>query len=81
MYNPQGGNEYEFLELHTPGLVPLDLSGAYFEGIAYTFPSGTTMAPDVYWVLARNPQAFSQRYPQVDIAGSSAKTCLMAAKR
>ena len=37
MYNPIGGDEYEFLELTNVGSLEVDLSGAAFEGIDLRF--------------------------------------------
>src|SRR5262249_21929638 len=71
MYNPVGGDAYEFLELQNIGAVPVDLSGFSFEGITYVFPSGSILAPGAIIVLASasNPAAFATRYPGVVVAG------------
>ena len=71
MYNPQGGDTYEFLELRNDDLVPLDVGLWTFEGITYTFPAGTLLAPGQYVVLANNanPAAFAVRYPGVSVFG------------
>ncbi|RYD80028.1 MAG: lamin tail domain-containing protein, partial [Verrucomicrobiaceae bacterium] len=62
MYNPLGGNDYEFLELRNTGSVPLDLTGVKFiEGIEFTFPSLTLNAgADI--VLVANSAKFRERY-------------------
>jgi hypothetical protein len=53
----------EFVELHNPGIAPVDLSGASFtEGITYTFADGTTLAPGAYLVLAENSAQFQVKY-------------------
>ena len=44
-YNPPGGNGYEFIELQNVGAVAVDLSGMYFEGITFTFLTGTMLQP------------------------------------
>ena len=71
MYNPQGGDAYEFLELRNDGLVPLDVGLWTFEGISFTFPAGTLLAPGQFIVLANNanPTAFAARYPGVSVLG------------
>ncbi|MDM8528320.1 lamin tail domain-containing protein [Anaerolineales bacterium HSG24] len=70
MYNPSGDDEYEFVELQNIGDIELNLAGTSFEGINFTFPSGTPpVAPDTYLVLVRNPTAFAERYPEIPIAG------------
>jgi hypothetical protein len=70
MYNPLTGNEYEFIELQNIGNSKLDLSGAYFEGILFTFPTGMPpVAPNGYVLLVRNAEAFAERYPGVEFDG------------
>ncbi len=71
MYNPLGGNDYEFVELMNLGDSELSLAGMYFdEGITYTFPPGAApLAPGERMVLARNAEVFAERYPGVPLAG------------
>lgn len=74
MYHPVSGalggeDECEFLELKNTGAQPLDLSGFYFEGTTCTFPAGIVLAAGEFFVLARNPTAFSNRYPAVAVQG------------
>jgi hypothetical protein len=70
MYNPVGGDDYEFVELKNAGHVDLDLANASFEGIAFTFPPmAAPLAPGEFIVLVRNPAAFAERYPAVTIGG------------
>ncbi|MCB0213514.1 MAG: CotH kinase family protein, partial [Anaerolineae bacterium] len=70
MYNPSGGDDYEFIELKNTGNTPLNLARMSFEGIRYTFPPGDALlSPGALRVLVRNPQAFSQRYPAIPIGG------------
>jgi hypothetical protein len=69
MYNPLGGNDYEFIELHNTADATFNLGMMYFEGINYTFPTNATLSPGEYLVLVRNPQAFARRYPGVVIGG------------
>jgi hypothetical protein len=70
MYNPVGGDDYEFIELKNIGDTPADLSGMSFEGIAFSFPSGAVLPAGEFIVLARDPGAFAERYPSVPIAGT-----------
>lgn len=71
MYNPPGGDAYEFLELANTGGGEVDLSGASFGGISHTFPAGSTLAAGKVVVLISdaNPGAFRQRYPAVQPFG------------
>jgi len=70
MYNPPGGDDYEFIELKNIGDTHLDLSGMAFEGIAFSFPSGTLLPAGEFMLLVRNPTAFTERYPDVPIGGA-----------
>lgn len=72
MYNPLGGNDYEFIELMNAGESELNLTGLYIEdGITYTFPPGLApLAPGEWVVLARNPAAFAERYPGIRVIGA-----------
>ncbi len=71
MYNPIGGDAYEFIELQNIGALPLDLSGFTFQGINFVFPGGTVLSPGAALVLANNtsPSAFAVRYPGVVLFG------------
>ena len=69
MYNPPGGEGYEFIELQNTGSTDLDLSRARFEGIQFTMPTDTVLVPGQYYLLARNPDAFVERYPGVRLDG------------
>ena len=75
MYNPAteaslDGEQFEFLELKNVGPVELDLSGVRItDGVAFTFPNGTKLAPAHFAVLVSDPTAFTARYPGVPISG------------
>jgi hypothetical protein len=60
---------FEFLEiLNTSETTEVDLSGASFtDGVAFTFPQGTTLAPGERLVIVSNQSAFALRYGQ-DVA-------------
>ncbi len=68
MYNPPGGDDYEFVELTNTGHTDLDLTNLTFEGITFTFPP-TSLRSNEIIVLVRNPDAFAQRYPGVSVGG------------
>jgi len=62
-YDPDVKTEpVEFIELHNNGLAT-DLSGWSFDqGIDYTFPAGTIMAPGSYLVVAEDPAALQTKF-------------------
>ena len=74
MYNPPGGEAYEFVELTNFGEVEADLSGAFFEGIDYRFPLHSTLAPGARAVLIADFKRFRSRYAEAEIAGVFAGT-------
>jgi hypothetical protein len=71
MYNPIGGDAYEFIEIQNFGATPVDLSGCSFRGITYVFPDGSVLAANGVMLLAssENPAAFANRYPGVAVTG------------
>ena len=72
MYNPDGGQEFEFIEFFNAASQPLDLSEAYFtDGITFTFPENTDIAAGQYLILAKDPVAFANRYGDVATVLSS----------
>lgn len=53
----------EFIELHNPGAEAVDVSGWFFtDGVAYTFPEGTSLAAGGYVVVGENPTEFSEKF-------------------
>lgn len=79
MFNPIGGSDYEFIELHNASLTDgIDLTGARFtRGIDYVFPSGTSVPPGGYLLVVRASSShgfasFRSHYglaPEVAIVG------------
>ena len=75
MYHPPGttnlsGDEFEFIELKNVASKNLELSGLQFtNGLTYTFPVGTFVAPGQFVILVSNPSAFTNRYPTVPFVG------------
>ena len=75
MYHPApvgatDGDEFEFIELKNRGADELNLSGlAFTSGITFTFTNGTMVAPGGFFVLVRNPEQFTKRYPGVTFHG------------
>ena len=76
-YNPlpngaTSGDEYEFIEFKNIGGTTLDLGGVHFTaGVVFTFPVGTTLAPNALVVIARNLAQFAVRYPGVPVLGTA----------
>jgi hypothetical protein len=70
MYNPLGGDDFEFVELKNTGQADLNLADMSFDGIDFTFPPAFLLQPGDSTVLVRNPEAFARRYPGVDIGGT-----------
>ena len=75
MYHPPGttnidGDEFEFIELKNVARTNLELSGVHFtNGVNFTFPVGTFIAPGQFMVLVSNPTLFTNRYPGVRVDG------------
>ena len=62
MYNPIGGDDYEYVELANIGTATLDLTGVKFtSGITFTF-GPTTLTPGERIVVVKNLAAFKARY-------------------
>ncbi len=72
MYNPVGGDAYEYIELQNIGTVSVDLSRFSFDGIKYVFPDGSILPAGGVLVLSSdvNPAAFASRYPGVSVFGA-----------
>lgn len=59
-YHPASDDEVEWIELHNPMALDMDLSGwALEDGVSYTFPEGTVLAAGGYLVVATEPGALS----------------------
>ncbi|MCO4773620.1 MAG: lamin tail domain-containing protein [Deltaproteobacteria bacterium] len=55
LYNPPGGQDLEWLELHNPMVLDLDLSGWHLEGVEHVFAEGTVLGAGDYLVVAADP--------------------------
>jgi len=68
MYAPVSLNDDDqYLELYNRGSNAVDLSGWEFvSGISFTFPSNTIIAPDGYFVVARNTSRMLTNYPNLN---------------
>ncbi|MEO6033657.1 MAG: lamin tail domain-containing protein, partial [Verrucomicrobiota bacterium] len=62
MYNPLVP-EASYVELHNRSTnYSFDLSGWEFNGLSFTFPSGTLLTNNGFFLLAKNPIAFANAY-------------------
>ncbi|MFT5523507.1 MAG: hypothetical protein ACI9HK_001454 [Pirellulaceae bacterium] len=60
----------EWIELYNRGAVPISLSGWKLDdAVRYDFPATTTIQPDEYLLIARDPVALQTKYPTLDIVG------------
>jgi len=71
MYNPMGGDAYEFLELQNVSSAVLNVSSWSIDGIDYVFPSSTFLQPGQIIVLGSDasPGNWTNRYPGVSVFG------------
>ncbi|MBN1674187.1 MAG: lamin tail domain-containing protein [Kiritimatiellae bacterium] len=74
MYNPDAGEDYEFIELQNTASGTLDIGNVSFvDGITFTFPAGTKLAAGEYIVVVHNLPAFQALYGTgVRVAGQYA---------
>jgi hypothetical protein len=67
MYFPASGNLHEsYIELYNADTATADLSGwAFANGLQFSFPTNTLLAPGAYLVVAADASAFTAKYPGV----------------
>jgi hypothetical protein len=72
MYNPPGGDAYEFVEIMNSGTTPLDVSGFSFQGANYIFPDNSLIQPGATLLLSStaDTNAFRARYPSTLVFGT-----------
>jgi len=62
-YNPDGSDEYEFIELYNATDSVLDLSDLKFiEGVEFLFPKRSLLNPKSVGLVVENIEQFNQRY-------------------
>lgn len=67
---PFRNSDEQWLELHNRGTAAADLSGwSFTDGINFTFPASTVIAPGGYLVLARQPASLAAKYPGIALTG------------
>ncbi len=64
MYNPIGGDAYEFIGLKNGGDAEIDLSGARFEGIDFVFSDDSVIKPGEAIVLINDFFAYRERFAE-----------------
>jgi hypothetical protein len=64
LYDPEPDSQpLEFVELHNPGGLPVDLSGWRFtSGVEFTFTNGTSIAAAGYLLIAQDPASLLATY-------------------
>jgi len=64
-------DNYEYIELYNRGASTVSLGGwAFTDGVGFTFPPGTEMAPGSYLVIAKNPARLKSTYANL-VMGSN----------
>jgi len=79
-YNPPEGGELQFVEIHNAGAAEVSLTGwSLAEGVLFTFPEGTKIAPGGYLAIGKSRDALRALFPDPpdasllgDFAGSLA---------
>jgi len=71
MYNPPGREENtEYVELYNRGDVAVDLTDwSFADGIEFTFPAATVLAPGEYLVVARYAEGIRATYGVTNVIG------------
>ena len=64
MYNPLGGDVFEFIGLQNNGDAEIDVSGARFRGIDFVFPEGSVVMPGESIILIKDFPAYRERFPK-----------------
>lgn len=72
MYDPSGDGSKEFIEFYNGSDTSVTMSGWSTFGVDYVFPSGTSLAPSSYIVIARNKAALQASHPGARIIGQYA---------
>jgi hypothetical protein len=71
MYHPPGDrDEEEYIELYNRSGDVVDLGGwRLSKGISFEFPSGTSIDPGAYLVVAKDPEFMASRYGLTNVTG------------
>lgn len=72
MYDPIGGNEYEFIEFQNQGLSTIDIGGLQaVRGINFTLDANIPLAPGAFALVVGSEARFEERYgPGLPVVGS-----------
>ena len=69
MYNPPGGDDFEFVEIFNSGLADVALAGWGLTGaVDFAVPEGVVLKAGSFAVVVRSIEAFRQAYPEVEEA-------------
>lgn len=71
MYNPIGGDAYEYIEIQNVGSTTINIGNYSLDGVTYVFPPNTLIAPGQILVLGSDtsPGNWAARYPGVTAFG------------
>ncbi len=72
MYHPiSGDDDDQYVELHNRGAQAVNLAGWQLsDGISFTFPNNTVLAPDAYLVVARDINRLRSNYTILNATNS-----------
>jgi len=78
-YNPDGSDDFEFIEIYNSGTNLVDLSGVTLAGaVDFTFPDGLGFQPGEFLIVVEEIEKFEERYqessspwyyPEITVAG------------
>ncbi|RYD34184.1 MAG: hypothetical protein EOP86_11585, partial [Verrucomicrobiaceae bacterium] len=67
---PFRNSDEQWIELHNRGTAAVNLSGwAFTRGVDFVFPTGSSLPPGGYLVVARNAASMAAKHPGLSIAG------------
>ena len=73
-FSPSKNEPAEFVELYNAGKTAVDLSGwSFISGVHYKFPPETSLAPDSFLVIARDPAYLKRKFGVVGLGPFSGK--------
>ncbi len=64
-YNPDGTQDFEFVEIYNAEATPVDLSGWSIPTLEYVFPPGSEAPASGFVIVARDPLRFAAAHPEL----------------